>query len=174
MILHNWFNCKVVFTIQCEKGQTVTSGLQLKLFGFSSDKAFAWIWSVRQETFLPPPYLWITPVKYNYLVSSDSPDVTSWIMRFFISLKLAMFFCNVIFMLIITSCVIANTSGQLSHSSNDSCLISKPDLLANSSHESSVPTRLLFLGSLMNLHSSNRILTTSLFPLCRDLSPTIL
>lgn len=85
-----------------------------------------------------------------------------------------MFFCNVIFMLIITSCVIANTSGQLSHSSNDSCLISKPDLLANSSHESSVPTRLLFLGSLMNLRSSNRILTTSLFPLCRDLSPKIL
>lgn len=86
------------------------------------------------------------------------------------------FFCNVIFMLIITSVGMANTWGQLSHSPNDSCLVSSPDLLANSSHLSSGPIRLLFLGSLVNLivHcSSNRTLTTSLSPLCRDLSDSV-
>lgn len=80
---------------------------------------------VRQEVLLPAPHLWITSEKCNYLVSSDSNGRASWIVLVFLCLMLTLFFNNVIFMLIIPSFMIANTSGQLSHSPNDSRIASR-------------------------------------------------
>lgn len=92
--------------------------------------------AVRQETPLLPPHFWVTPVECNYIVSSDSNDLTSWLILLSVCLELTMVFCNVVFMLITTSFAIANTPERLTHMSYDSNPITSPDLLARSSHGS--------------------------------------
>lgn len=77
------------------------------------DRMSAWIIqreSVRQQTFLPPPSHWIIPVKYNYLVSSNSNEMIS---ALFSSLYAwSLFFKKRIFILVTIWSVIANILEQ--------------------------------------------------------------